>query len=112
MQISQRLSLGALRVISEAHQHGGKELVTCTWLLDGDRVRIVADRVPSCTRVSQCLVHGGVEDLKDTAVLSRGTPTVCHILFFFLHRACQCDITGIVQRWHQTVCNFWFCKPT
>jgi hypothetical protein len=86
------------KVISEAFQKGTKELVTCTWLLDSDRVRTVADRVLGCTCVGQFLVHGGVDDLKDIAFLSKGTPAICDILFFLFHRACQCDITGIVQR--------------
>lgn len=75
-------------------------MVTCTELLGRDGVRIVADRIPCCTRVSQLLVVRGLEDSKNIAFFPQWTPTVCHILFFFLDRTCQCDIAGAIHRCH------------
>lgn len=80
-------------------------------MLGRDGVRAVADRVPGCARVVQFLALRAPEYLKDIA-FSSGTPTVCHVLFLCIHRACQCDITGAVHRCHQTLCDFWFPKPT
>lgn len=86
------------RVISETLQKRRMELVTCAEFLGSDRVGVVADRVLDGTCVIQFLILRGLEDLKDVASLSKGTPTVGDILFFFLHRAGQCDITRIVHK--------------
>lgn len=91
---------------------GQRCLVTCTELLGRDGVRIVADRIPCCTCVSLLLVVRGLEDLKNIARFPSWTPTVCHILFFFIHRAHQCGITGAVHRYHETLSNFWLPKTT
>lgn len=99
---------------SDFRDSSGKktERPTCTELLGRDGVRTVADGVPGYARVHQLLVLRGLEDSKDTALFPQRTPGVCHILFFFLHRTCQCDITGTIHRCHETLHNFWFSKPT
>lgn len=81
-------------------QETGTEPVTCTELLGRNGVRAVADGVPGRTRVSQLLAVGGLEDSNYIPLFPQGTPAICDILFFFLHRACQGDITGAVSRCH------------